>query len=84
MLLATPFVSRKPTPMEDAMNSLYLLIPIAVIFVTVAIAIFFWAVDNNQFDDLEGPAHSILFDEPEKSMTEPDNPINKTGERSPR
>ena len=47
------------------MDSLYLLIPIAVIFVTIAVVIFFWAVDNNQFDDLEGPAHSILFDEPE-------------------
>jgi nitrogen fixation-related uncharacterized protein len=25
--------------------------------------IFFWAVDSGQYDDLEGPAHSILFDD---------------------
>lgn len=48
------------------MDSLYILVPIAVVFVAIAVRIFFWAVDNNQFDDLEGPAHSILFDEPDK------------------
>ncbi|MTI12460.1 cbb3-type cytochrome oxidase assembly protein CcoS [Sansalvadorimonas verongulae] len=48
------------------MDSLYILVPIAVVFVAAAVWIFFWAVDNNQFDDLEGPAHSILFDEPNK------------------
>ena len=46
------------------MASLYLLIPIAVIFVVVALALFFWAVDASQFDDPDGAAHSILFDEP--------------------
>ena len=48
------------------MDSLYILVPIAVVFVAAAVKIFFWAVDNNQFDDLEGPAHSILFDEPNR------------------
>ena len=48
------------------MESLVILIPIAVIFVAVAIRIFFWAVDSGQFDDLEGPAHSILFEEKKK------------------
>ncbi len=52
------------------MASLYLLIPLAVIFVIIAVALFFWAVDNGQFDDMEGPAHSILFDdEPRKKPT---------------
>ncbi|MCK5893647.1 MAG: cbb3-type cytochrome oxidase assembly protein CcoS [Endozoicomonadaceae bacterium] len=45
------------------MTSLYLLIPLAVIFVIIAVILFLWAVDNGQFDDLEGPAHSILFDD---------------------
>ncbi|RRJ84456.1 cbb3-type cytochrome oxidase assembly protein CcoS [Aestuariirhabdus litorea] len=45
------------------MESIYLLIPIALLFVALGVWIFFWAVDNGQFDDLEGPAHSILFDE---------------------
>ena len=50
------------------MDSLYLLIPIAIVFVTVAVALFFWAINNHQFDDLEGPAHSILFDEPKTTF----------------
>ena len=27
-----------------------------------------WAVRNDQFDDLEGPAHSILFDDDEERI----------------
>jgi len=51
------------------MAALYILIPVAVVLVAVAIWVFFWAVDSGQFDDLDGPAHSILFDddEPRKS-----------------
>lgn len=45
------------------MESLIILIPIALVLVGIAVKIFFWAVDDGQFDDLEGPAHSILFDD---------------------
>lgn len=45
------------------MESLYLLIPIAVIFVGIAAAIFFWALKSGQFEDLEGPAWRMLQDE---------------------
>ena len=45
------------------MESLIILIPIALIFIAIAIRLFCWAVDDGQFDDLEGPAHIILFDE---------------------
>ena len=45
------------------MESLIILIPIAVLFIALAIRVFFWAVDSGQFDDLEGPAHSILFED---------------------
>ena len=47
------------------MAALYILIPVAVVLVAVAIYVFFWAVDSGQFDDLDGPAHSILFDDDE-------------------
>ncbi|OQX38043.1 MAG: cytochrome oxidase maturation protein, cbb3-type [Oceanospirillales bacterium LUC14_002_19_P2] len=60
------------------MASLYLLIPLAVIFVIIALALFFWAVDNGQFDDMEGPAHSILFDDkPRKTPTHTDKQDKK-------
>jgi len=44
------------------MESLYILIPVALIFVAIAIAIYLWAVDSGQFKDLDKEAHSILFD----------------------
>lgn len=46
------------------MESLYLLIPIAIIIVAIAITIFFWAVKSGQYDDLDTEGHRILFDDP--------------------
>lgn len=63
------------------MTFLYILVPIAVALVIIAIWVFTWAVDSGQYDDLDGPAHSILFDDedpahlaaqPETKPTEPD------------
>ncbi len=45
------------------MPALYILIPVAIALVGFAIWLFFWAVDSGQYDDLDGPAHSILFDD---------------------
>ncbi len=45
------------------MAALYILIPVAIVIVAIAIYVFFWAVDSGQYDDLDGPAHSILFDD---------------------
>ncbi|MGI2067977.1 cbb3-type cytochrome oxidase assembly protein CcoS [Shewanella sp. MF08487] len=45
------------------MEIIYVLIPIAMIFVAIAIMVFFWAVKSEQFDDLDRQSVSILFDE---------------------
>jgi len=45
------------------MDIIYLLLPVALIIVIIIIAVFFWAVKSDQFDDLEGPAHRILMDD---------------------
>ncbi|MGI5309757.1 cbb3-type cytochrome oxidase assembly protein CcoS [Rheinheimera sp. WS51] len=45
------------------MNVIYILIPIAILFVVFGLTIFFWAVRRGQFDDLEKQGFSILFDE---------------------
>ena len=45
------------------MDILYLLIPLAVLIMLIAVLAFMWAVKNGQFDDLEGPAHRILMDD---------------------
>lgn len=44
------------------MEVLYLLIPLALLFVAGAVAAFWWAVEDGQFDDPEGPAVRILDD----------------------
>lgn len=45
------------------MSIIYVLIPIAIIIVAIAIGVFFWAVKSNQFDDLERQGYNILFDD---------------------
>ncbi|MDT8880190.1 cbb3-type cytochrome oxidase assembly protein CcoS [Halomonas saccharevitans] len=47
------------------MSILYLLIPLSLILLGLAVWAFFWAVKHDQFEDLEGPAYRILFDEDE-------------------
>lgn len=45
------------------MNIVLILIPITLILVTIGIIVFNWAVKSGQYDDLEGPAHRILYDD---------------------
>jgi len=45
------------------MDILFLLIPISVIIMAVAVWVFLWAIRSGQFEDLEGPAHRILMDD---------------------
>ncbi|WP_347331268.1 cbb3-type cytochrome oxidase assembly protein CcoS [Marinimicrobium locisalis] len=65
------------------MESLFLLVPIALIFVAIALKLFFWAIKSGQYDNLDTEAHRILFDEDEndapaeperKSDTDPSEP----------
>lgn len=48
------------------MNILYLLIPLGLVLLGIAVWAFMWAVRSGQFDDLEGPAHRILMDDDER------------------
>ncbi len=45
------------------MEILYLLIPISMIFVVMIAGVFIWSVKSGQYEDMEGPAHSILMDD---------------------
>lgn len=44
------------------MESLYFLVPCALIFIALAIKALFWAINNGQYDNLDTEAHRILFD----------------------
>jgi cbb3-type cytochrome oxidase maturation protein len=59
------------------MSIIYVLIPIAILLVCIAIAVFFWAVKTNQFEDLERHGYSILFDDDLKPK---DKPAKKTAD----
>lgn len=45
------------------MKILFLLIPLALVVLAVAITALIWAIKNGQYDDMEGPAHRILMDD---------------------
>ena len=54
------------------METIFLLIPLALVLVVAIVWFFLWAVRTDQFDDLEGPAHRILMDDDEP-MVKRDN-----------
>ncbi len=56
------------------MESLYLLIPMSLVVIAVIILILYWAVKSGQFEDLEGPGHSILMDDDVSSNRVIDKP----------
>ena len=45
------------------MSVIYALIPVAILFVILAVVIFFWAVKSNQFEDIEREGMRILLDD---------------------
>lgn len=63
------------------MSSLVFLIPLAIAMGLAGLAIFFWAMRNEQFDDLDGAANRILIDDEDLSRvkTSPE----KTAKDSP-
>ncbi len=61
------------------MEIIYLLIPLSVILVGLIIWIFLWAIRSGQFDDLEGPAHSIIMDDDSPNIQEKED-VNGGGE----
>jgi cbb3-type cytochrome oxidase maturation protein len=45
------------------MNIVFVLIPLSLVLVALAVWAFFWSVDNAQFDDLDTPALMPLSEE---------------------
>lgn len=46
------------------MTVLLFLVPISLLLVGLALAVFIWAVRSGQFEDLDTPSFDILGDEP--------------------
>lgn len=45
------------------MTILYLLIPLGLLLLALAVAAFFWATRSGQFDDLDAPAWRVVMDD---------------------
>lgn len=48
------------------MNMLYVLIPLAVMLLGIAVWALLWAIKNGQFDDLESHGWSVVLDDDQK------------------
>lgn len=48
------------------MSMLYVLIPLAVVLLAVAVWALLWAIKNGQFDDLETHGWSVVLDDDQK------------------
>ncbi|MGP1394694.1 MAG: cbb3-type cytochrome oxidase assembly protein CcoS [Inquilinaceae bacterium] len=59
------------------MSGLLLLIPIALALGLVGLVAFLWALRSGQFEDLDGAAERVLFDEDD------DAPSDKTPPKPP-
>ena len=53
------------------METIFVLLPLALLIAAIAVGFFVWAAKTGQFDDLETPAVRILFDDEEPRRPAP-------------
>lgn len=53
------------------MGVLYLFVPLSVVIAGVMVWAVFWAIRNNQYEDLDGPAHRMLLDDDDPKIPVP-------------
>ena len=53
------------------MSMLYVLIPLALMLLAVAVWALIWAIRSGQFDDLESHAWSVVLDDDQKPPGDP-------------
>ncbi len=56
---------------EVIVDILFLLVPLSMAVLALLVWAAFWAIRNNQYEDMEGPAHRILLDDDDPRI--PDN-----------
>ena len=64
------------------MNMLYVLIPLALMLLGLAVWALVWAIRNGQFDDLESHGWSVVLDDDQKPPPHPDDEIPEKEEQS--
>ena len=63
------------------MNMLYVLIPLAVVLLGVAVWALLWAIRTGQFDDLESQGWSVVLDDDQKPPPLDDEENTDEGEK---
>ena len=53
------------------METIFVLLPLALLIAAIAVGLFIWAARTGQFDDLDTPAVRILFDDEEPRPAHP-------------
>ena len=61
------------------MTDFFYLIPIALVLGAMGLATFMWTLKSGQYDDLEGAAERILFNETDKPIVEAQQPSSEDG-----
>ena len=56
------------------MNILLMLIPLSILLALGAVIAFFWAVDHDQFDDMDTPKLLPLLDDPTSGASTDEDP----------
>lgn len=65
------------------MTVLVYLIPIAIFLGLLGLAAFLWSLKSGQFDDLEGAAYRILFDDEDEVPRDADDTREEDHDRRP-
>jgi cbb3-type cytochrome oxidase maturation protein len=66
------------------MTVLYLFVPLSMVIAAILVWAAFWAIKNNQYEDLEGPAHRILMDDDDPRIpTQPHSTEDAKSETKP-
>ena len=58
------------------MNILLVLIPVSILLLVAAGIAFFWAVDHDQFDDMDTPSLLPLLDQPAAPPADDDRDVS--------
>ncbi|MEO8679688.1 MAG: cbb3-type cytochrome oxidase assembly protein CcoS [Vicinamibacterales bacterium] len=56
------------------METIFVLLPLALLIAAIAVGFFIWAARTGQFDDLETPPVRMLFDDVEPGAVRPPAP----------
>ena len=55
------------------MSMIYVLIPLAIVLLALAVWALFWAIRSGQFDDLDSQAWSVVLDDDSKPPGDPED-----------